>query len=467
MGGTIYHEDKKQVGTMLRNGDEITSPTMRLLGKILLSPFLSNEKGFVLPVGLMFLAIIALLGTTAVKTTTTDIKIGSNYKQSVQAFYDAEAGVQYILRKLAIDLDDSDSATVDLTANKIFLNYSTPDGFFFTVPTKLTSLGNDQYSFQVTGHGSNNPEAVSVIKVVLSAERKSAFDYGLFTDGLLDLKANARIFSYDSRYNPDPPPFSFPWTSSTGEADIGSNTEITTKMLTYIDGSIGLGANSSNTVDAILTDTGITIVMGTVDEVEHVNPDPLGVNDSSSELYEKFNDIIINNNNITASDGSPCPLKGDTNIYLDYGETLTLTQGDYYITDIILKNGSTLEIDATSGPVNIYLSGVLDAQDGELEAKNGSVINNLSQPTDFSIFSNSSQDIIFKHSSDFKGMVYAPNAHVEMKNSSGVYGLIWGNTATIHNDGEFYFDEAIKNKYLSPNNYTTDVLSWKDGSIDT
>ncbi len=63
-------------------------------------------------------------------------------------------------------------------------------------------------------------------------------------------------------------------------------------------------------------------------------------------------------------------------------------------------------------------------------------------------------------------MVYAPNAHVEMKNSAGVYGLIWGNTATIHNGGEFYFDVAIKDKYLSPNNYTIDAISWKDNSLD-
>ena len=47
----------------------------------------------VLPLGLIFLAIIALLGTTAVIVTTTDIKIGSNYKLSEQAFYAAEAGI--------------------------------------------------------------------------------------------------------------------------------------------------------------------------------------------------------------------------------------------------------------------------------------------------------------------------------------------------------------------------------------
>ena len=53
-----------------------------------------NEKGFVLPLGLMFLAIIAILGTTAVIVTTTDLKIGSNYRASEQAFYAAEAGTE-------------------------------------------------------------------------------------------------------------------------------------------------------------------------------------------------------------------------------------------------------------------------------------------------------------------------------------------------------------------------------------
>ncbi len=53
-----------------------------------------NEKGMVLPLGLMFLAIISILGTTAVIVTTTDLKIGTNYRASEQAFYAAEAGIE-------------------------------------------------------------------------------------------------------------------------------------------------------------------------------------------------------------------------------------------------------------------------------------------------------------------------------------------------------------------------------------
>ena len=65
-----------------------------------------NEKGMVLPLGLMFLAIIAILGTTAVILTTTDLKIGSNYRASEQAFYAAEAGIEEAKGRLRKNADD-------------------------------------------------------------------------------------------------------------------------------------------------------------------------------------------------------------------------------------------------------------------------------------------------------------------------------------------------------------------------
>ena len=48
----------------------------------------------VLPAALVFLGVLALLGTTAVVTTTTEIKIGGNYKVSEQAFYEAQGGCE-------------------------------------------------------------------------------------------------------------------------------------------------------------------------------------------------------------------------------------------------------------------------------------------------------------------------------------------------------------------------------------
>lgn len=48
----------------------------------------------VLPAALVFFGVLALLGTTAVVTTTTEMKIGGNYKLSEQAFYEAQGGCE-------------------------------------------------------------------------------------------------------------------------------------------------------------------------------------------------------------------------------------------------------------------------------------------------------------------------------------------------------------------------------------
>jgi len=60
----------------------------------------SNEDGAALIIGLMFLAILALVGTTAVVLTSTDLQIGGNYKAGVQAFSAAQAGTEEARQRL-------------------------------------------------------------------------------------------------------------------------------------------------------------------------------------------------------------------------------------------------------------------------------------------------------------------------------------------------------------------------------
>ncbi|MDZ7696962.1 MAG: pilus assembly PilX N-terminal domain-containing protein [Deltaproteobacteria bacterium] len=70
-----------------------------------------NENGAALIIGLMFVAILAMLGTSAVIMTTTDIQIGANYKSSVQTLSVAEAGIQEALFR--IGLPDSTKTIAD------------------------------------------------------------------------------------------------------------------------------------------------------------------------------------------------------------------------------------------------------------------------------------------------------------------------------------------------------------------
>jgi hypothetical protein len=59
-----------------------------------------NEKGMVLITALFFLGILLVVSTTAYLVTTTDLKIGGNYKANTQALYTAESGIAEALARL-------------------------------------------------------------------------------------------------------------------------------------------------------------------------------------------------------------------------------------------------------------------------------------------------------------------------------------------------------------------------------
>ncbi|MDD5451651.1 MAG: pilus assembly PilX N-terminal domain-containing protein [Desulfovibrionales bacterium] len=408
--------------------------TVKLIGA-----FCRDERGIVLITALLFLMVLTILGTTAIVISSTDIKIGGNYKLSKQAFYDAEAGIQYAIKNIENGLA---AETLSLTGSSVAVSYTAPSGFSFDPITTLTQVGTtSNYSFRATGHAANNTS--STIEVVV--ERETLLDYGIFGDDEIDMKNSGAAYSYDSRVTPNPTP-----ADSTGEADIGSNKLVTGHNGTIIDGDVALGDDGLGT-EGIYTPMGspgptVTGVEGV--DVDRVDPDPLGA--IGGDLAATFTAVSSgSNDNVWGG------ITGNT-INLGNGDTMTLYGksggADYYVTDINLNNGATLNIDATAGAVNIYLTGGLDA-------KNGSAVNITGVPPDFTIYSNSTDKIDFKHGSAFKGTVYAPYADIDMKNSSEVYGILWGKTVDIKNSGQFYFDTALKDKFASDD---ISIVSWRE-----
>ncbi len=61
---------------------------------IKLPPIYDNEKGMVLSVALLLLAILTLMGSAATVSTRTDIRIAGNWNAQTRTFYAAEAGLE-------------------------------------------------------------------------------------------------------------------------------------------------------------------------------------------------------------------------------------------------------------------------------------------------------------------------------------------------------------------------------------
>lgn len=400
-----------------------------------------NEKGIVLITALLFLMALTVLGTTAVMISSTDIKIGGNYKLSKQAFYDAEAGIQCAIKQIENCLISESLTLPSNLGDSVSVSYTVPDGFYFGNSITLTNVGTNNYKFRVTGHAANNTSCA--LEVVI--KRDTLLNYGIFGDDEIDMKNSGAAYSYDSRVTPNPTP-----ADSTGEADIGSNKLVTGHNGTIIDGDVALGDDGLGTegVYTPMGNPGPTVSGTPGADVDRVNPDPLGA--IGGDLATTFTTVSSgSNDNVWGG------IAGNA-ISLDNGQTKTLSGkaggADYYVTSIDLKNGSALNIDATAGPVNIYLT-------GSLNTHNSATINLNGLPPDFTIYSNSTAKIDFKHGSTFKGTVYAPYAPVDMKNSSEVYGLIWANTVDIKNSGQFFFDTALKDKFTSDD---ISIVSWRE-----
>jgi len=403
----------------------------------------NNEEGVVLVTVLLLIAALSILGTTAVMQTSTDLRISTNYKTSRQAFYDADAGIQYAIAKMEAGLaSDPPTFTLPSAGSPVSLTYTAPTGFSFTISSVSKNSGSDSYTFTSTGHGPGNAQ----VTIEVTVKGGSAISYAAFGNQKADMKNGGATLSYDSSSSdPTKNDPSDPLFQTTHEADVGSNDWLVTHTGSSIDGDGVLGQQSdgSTTVNDIHAET---VFYGTAGlNAGRVDPDPLGIN-SGGEYDPSTYAAEDNNDNGDLALGTTIDTNGSVTLVGKAGGA------DYYFTSILLRNGANLTIDASAGPVNIFL-------EGGLSANNESAINVTGKPTDFSIFSNSTTLIDFKHSSTFKGFVYAPFANVNMKNSSSVYGAIWASQVDIKNSGTLYFDTALKDKFAS-NDLT--LTAWKD-----
>lgn len=128
---------------------------------------LGDEKGMVLAVTLMMIAALILLGTTAVTTVTTDIKIAANYREGQKALYNADAGVETViayLRSNYVQYATANATTTIInggtcpTGSCTQISVSVPTGFFFSNSVNIYGYGISKriYLFRMTGTGANN-----------------------------------------------------------------------------------------------------------------------------------------------------------------------------------------------------------------------------------------------------------------------------------------------------------------------
>ncbi len=426
-----------------------------------------NENGAVLVTGLMFLALLTILGSSAYFISITEVRISANYKYSEEAFNQAEAGVQYgigIIQK-GLEADSFSLPTSMGSAGTVALPSSSHADFSFLL-SSLEKTGNNAYRFTSTGNGPQGATA----EIVVTFKMGPAISLGAFGDELVDSKSFAQYYSYDSSTLSNPTPG-----DSTGQADVGSNGDISLYNHTIVDGDVvcrpGHYTEHGSPGPVITGET--ELWDGPVD------PDPLGVTDPSYKAEFDFYREIVN-----TKDENNGGLGNTTDKLVVAGTTVTIEAGTYFFTGVEIKkqsgNDGILNIDASSGPVVIYIEGSLvqgsscelnilntsltndvtikltedpanplSSADKIIDLRNGAGLNENGPPTGFSIMTDSDAKTEFHSKSDINGLVYVPNSAIIMHNTNTVHGAIWGNEIYGKNDSILYYDTDLRNKYLS------------------
>jgi hypothetical protein len=121
----------------------------------------------VLAVALILIAVLVLLGTTAVMTVTTDLKISSNYRENARALYNADAGAELVvdyLRNNTVTYPTSNATRAAIDAGTCTsgactsIAVSPPSGFSFSSTVNLYGydVANRRFLFRMTGTGANS-----------------------------------------------------------------------------------------------------------------------------------------------------------------------------------------------------------------------------------------------------------------------------------------------------------------------
>jgi type II secretory pathway pseudopilin PulG len=135
---------------------------------------------------------------------------------------------------------------------------------------------------------------------------------------------------------------------------------------------------------------------------------------------------------------------GDIN--LSGRSTMTLRHGDYTASSISISGRGQIIIDASAGPVNIYMVGA-----GNITVGGNGIYNGSGVPSNLRIWNASSAPTTLGGNGDLSAVVYAPNSAVSLSGNGSIYGAVVGNTVSVTGGGTsggFHYDVALRSAAL-------------------
>lgn len=412
----------------------------KIAGEVSVKKLVGNQNGIALVTVLLISVLLAILGSAALMTTNTELKISGNYKMSIAGAECADAGIAEAARILVNKKISGDgsaewsfSSNVSGYNNRYTISYLTVED---SAGDKTRIFDDTYYQIDSAGILPNSGGAEINKRAIIRLKRKPLFKHSFFGNELVEYKNESIADSYDSTTG------GYDTTVANRNSSLGSNGEIILQEGSVINGNVKLGKDSLGTAGALTSDN--TTITGNIDSIDRIDPNPLG-----DQLDTYIDNATLNNDNFDIDEAY---LDG-SDLRVEPGDVLNLSSGDYYFTDIVLGKGSLLNI---NGSVKIFLAGGL-YMEGD-----ASIMSSSGMPADLIVFSNSTEDIVIENSADFFGCIYAPYAKTILKSSGDLYGALWAGEIINDNGMALHYDEAIGDQYTTGDYTGFDLISLRE-----
>lgn len=384
-----------------------------------------NEKGLVLSLVAIMVVVLLFTGLGLLKLGSSARIKAAVATSDISATAAADAGMTQARRLMNKKLVDElvwDNDTLPSETDTPLANANASYSF---------SVSGDPCGFTVTSIGRSG----RVTNTVYSSLIVESIFSGISVEGTIDLKNGATLGTIPAG----------------GDCDIRTNSvlgdAIILKSGVVVPGDVVVGPGGD--VDAVIDTKQSTVIQGHSypAQEEIIFPPvvvPQALDDLASTEYTYTFGVPITGS--VKLDAMSIPNSGE--------QEFTGECEVYVLGDITLNNGAAFTLTAGSS-LRLYLAGNM------VDMNSAGVTNATNDATKFTLYGlDSCTSIELKSSSDFYGLIYAPNADLEIKNGGDLYGAFVGSSFEMKNAGCFYFDLALANSGINEFDACFNVQRW-------
>jgi hypothetical protein len=402
------------------------------------------RAGSVLVIALMVVMGVAMLTACLLQFSVSTTRNQLHGIDKKRAFYLAEAGLSEAVYGLMIGRSGNVGAA---TAPAKF-----GDGLLWV---DATESPDGRIFLNSNGLCGGGRAALSIV-VERSEEPISAL--GVFSDGDLTVSKGSEIDSYDSA-NPIPIPVLGGILLPPVPARVGSNGNIDVQggesgSATRINGDVTPGPQGT-----VTSGVGVTITGSTAPRTEVVQLPAIEVPALTS--LGDLNQVAARPLNLAAGQH-----RYDSLTVGAQSELVILGPQTLVVGSMVVSTGAKLTIDATAGPVRIYVTDFLNLATGS------NVDSKLQDPTQVSLIVSASQTIdrngdgvaelpaSIMASGKLYGTIYAPDASITLVKSFELYGAITAANLVLSENAKVHYDLALLTA-ASAGPEIRKLLSWR------